>query len=168
VACALVDGAVGPDQLLEHGLADPVRQALAARVDVIHDPELEGVFPWHALAWVEVEAAHGRCARSEVLAARGDAEAPLSDDELTSKCTSLAEPVLGPDRARALVGAITALPAAANLSALVALLRPVDRQAAGDRRQAAGDSGRSTGGPTHAWRGRTNVRRGTQNVPERR
>src|SRR5918912_486501 len=76
VACALVDGAVGPDQVLEHGLADPDRQALAARVDVIHDPALEGAFPQQALAWVEVEAADGRCARSEVLAARGDVEAP--------------------------------------------------------------------------------------------
>src|SRR5919202_2389572 len=48
VACALVDGAVGPDQVLEYGLADPVRRALAARVDVLHDPELEGVFPRQA------------------------------------------------------------------------------------------------------------------------
>ncbi|HKO25104.1 MAG TPA: MmgE/PrpD family protein, partial [Chloroflexota bacterium] len=163
VACALVDGAVGPDQVLEHGLADPVRQALAARVEMIHDPALEGVFPQRALAWVEVEAADGRRARSEVLAARGDAEAPLSDDELSSKCTSLAEPVLGPDRARALVGAIKALPDAANLDALVALLRPT-----GDRRQATGDSGRSTCNPTRKWRGRTNVRRGRRSVPERR
>ena len=115
---------------------------------------------------MEVEAADGRRARSEVLAARGDAEAPLSDDELSSKCTSLAAPVLGPERARALVGAIKALHDAANLGALVALLRPVDRPTAtGDRRQATGVD-RPAAPPTRS--ARTNVRRSTRSVPEGR
>lgn len=123
VACALIDGEVGPDQVLEHALEDPERRALASRIECFQDPALEEAFPAKALAWVEVEASNGRCARSEVLAAQGDAEAQLSDEELTRKFRRLAEPVLGAGRAGELARAIHELPQAPSLDALARLLR---------------------------------------------
>ncbi len=122
VACALIDGEVGPDQVLEHALEDPTRRALAARVECFQDPELEKVFPAKALAWVEVEASNGRVARSKVLAAQGDAEACLSDTELTRKFRRLAEPVLGSGRTGELADSIQELPQAPSLDAFTRLL----------------------------------------------
>lgn len=127
VACALIDGVIGPDQMLEQALTDPTRQALAARVETVHDPELERAFPAQALARVEIEASDGRRARSEVMAAQGDAEARPSDEEFTGKFESLAEPVLGSGRAAELTRAIQTLPEAADLDTLTALLRPPGR-----------------------------------------
>jgi 2-methylcitrate dehydratase PrpD len=127
VACALIDGIIGPDQMLEQALTDPTRQALAARVETVHDPELERAFPAQALARVEIEASDGRRARSEVMAAQGDAEARPSDEEFTGKFESLAEPVLGSGRAAELARAIQTLPEAADLDTLTALLRPPGR-----------------------------------------
>ena len=124
VACALIDGEVGPDQVLGHVLDDPDRRMLADRVELFQDPELEEAFPAKALAWVEIEALDGRSARSEVLAARGDAKARLSEEELTHKFGSLAEPVMGSDRVEKLARAIHTLPGARNLDALAGLLRP--------------------------------------------
>lgn len=123
VACALVDNAVGPDQVLEHGLADPARRALAARVEMVQDPEIERSFPDQALAWVEIEVSDGRRARSRVLAARGDADEPLPDAELVGKFRNLSDPALSPDRAEELVSAIQTLPGAASLGALIDRLR---------------------------------------------
>ena len=123
VACALIDGEVGPDQVLEHTLEDPERRALASRIECFQDPELEEAFPERALAWVEIEASDGRTARSKVLTARGEAEARPSDEEITQKFGRLVEPVLGPGPTEELADSIRELPQAPNLNALTSLLR---------------------------------------------
>jgi 2-methylcitrate dehydratase PrpD len=124
VACALLDGAVGAEQVLGPALADPARQALAARVEVVHDPALEEPFPARALAWAEVIAHDGRRARSAVMAARGDADVPLTDGEIARKFMHLAEPVVGRGAAEALAAGVEALPEAPDVRQLTALLRP--------------------------------------------
>jgi len=128
VACALVDGEVGPDQVLEGALEDPDRRALATRVELTQEPALEEAFPAKALAWVEVETSDGRSARSKVLAAQGDAEARPSDEELTRKFWRLVEPVLGAARTGELVHAIQELPQIPDLDTLTRLLRTGDQE----------------------------------------
>lgn len=115
MACALIDGAVRPDQVLEDNLADPAHRSLSARVEIAHDPGPEKAFPKRALARVEVESSDGRRAGSGVLAARGDAESPLSRAEMAKKFRSLCDPVLGPDHAEELFYAIQELPKATDL-----------------------------------------------------
>jgi 2-methylcitrate dehydratase PrpD len=124
IACALIDGAVGPEQVIEEGLDDPARRKLAARVEVVADAELEEAFPEQALAWVEVETTEGRRARSEISAARGDVGTPLRDEELAEKFRGLADPVLGSDRTNRLASAIRGLPDSPNLDEISGLLRP--------------------------------------------
>jgi 2-methylcitrate dehydratase PrpD len=124
VACALVDGAVGPDQVLEAALGDPVRRSVAERVEIAHDADLEQAFPERALAWVELEARDGRRARSPVVAAPGDVESPLTDEEVERKFHLLADPVLGAGRAAAVVREVRRLPDAGDTGGLMALLRP--------------------------------------------
>lgn len=123
VAAALLDGDVGPDQVLEDALADPARRALAARVEVLLDPALERAFPEQALAWVEIDTYDGRQSRSEVLAAPGGAETPPTDAALRRKFDRLVGPVLGQDRTDALAATIRTLAAAPDVHDLSRLLR---------------------------------------------
>src|SRR5918999_123052 len=116
IACALIDGVVGPEQVSEKNLADPARRELAARVEVVADAELERAFPEQALAWVEIETTEGGRARSKILAAQGDAGSLFRDRELTMKFRNLTDPALGADRAKKLASAIRGLPESASLS----------------------------------------------------
>jgi 2-methylcitrate dehydratase PrpD len=124
VACALIDGVVGPEQVAGESLADPARRELAARVEVVVDDELEKVFPEQALAWVEIETTQGSSARSKISAAPGDKGTPLRNEELATKFGDLTDPVLGSDRAKKLASAIEELPDSPNLDEMTGLLRP--------------------------------------------
>jgi 2-methylcitrate dehydratase PrpD len=124
VACALIDGVVGPEQVAEERLADPARRELAARVELIVDAELEKAFPERALAWVEIETTEGSRARSSISAARGDAGTLFSDGDLIDKFRSLTDPMLGAERAKKLASAVQRLPDAVNLEGITELLRP--------------------------------------------
>jgi 2-methylcitrate dehydratase PrpD len=135
IACALIDGVVGPEQVIGESLADPAHRELAARVEVVADAELERAFPEQALAWVEIETTEGGRARSKVLAAQGDAGTRFNDTELIKKFRDLTEPVLGSDRAKKLASAIERLPEASNLDEITGLLRPVASSTAARRIQ---------------------------------
>jgi 2-methylcitrate dehydratase PrpD len=124
IACALIDGVVGPEQVTGESLTDPARRELAARVEVVADAELERAFPEQALAWVEIETTEGSHACSEVSAAPGDAGTPFRDRGLAKKFRDLTDPVLGADRAKTLVSAIEGLPDSPNLNEMIDLLRP--------------------------------------------
>jgi 2-methylcitrate dehydratase PrpD len=128
VACALIDGVVGPEQVTGASLTDPARRGLAARVEIVVDTELEEAFPERALAWVEIETTEGSRSRSGILAARGDAGMRLCDQELTEKFRTLADPLLGSDRAKKLASAVQRLPESPNLSEMTSLLRPASTQ----------------------------------------
>ncbi len=124
VACALIDGVVGPEQVSGESITDPARRRMAARVEVVVDAELEEAFPEKALAWVEVETIDGSRARSGILAARGDPDAPLHDGELTKKFRDLTDPLLGPERAGKLASAVQGLAESPDLSEMTSLLGP--------------------------------------------
>jgi 2-methylcitrate dehydratase PrpD len=128
VAAALAAGRVGADEVLEEGLGDPERQALAARIGMCVDPALEAEFPRQALAWVEIETKDGRHARSDVVRARGDPDTPLSDADLAVKFGQLTEPVLGRDKSAQLARAIYALPESTSLNLRAAKIRPRTRR----------------------------------------
>src|SRR5918998_4395882 len=124
VACALIDGVVGPEQVTGESLTDTARRELAARVELVVDPELERAFPEQALAWVEIQTTGGSRARSNISAAPGDAETPLGDEELADKFRRLTDPVLGADLAERLASVIRELPASVSLKEITKLLRP--------------------------------------------
>jgi 2-methylcitrate dehydratase PrpD len=123
VACALIDGVVGPEQVSERSLTDPARRELAARVEVVVDAKLDKAFPDQALAWVEIETTEGGCARSGISAAQGDPGTLFRDKELIDKFSTLADPVLGSDCAKKLVSAIHTLPDSPSLNEIIDLLR---------------------------------------------
>ena len=127
IACALIDGVVGPEQVTGESLADPARRELAARVELIVDADLEKAFPEQALAWVEIESTGGSRARSSISAARGDAGTLFSDRDLINKFRSLTDPVLDANRAEKLASAVQRLPDSVNLIGITELLRTATR-----------------------------------------
>ena len=119
VAAALLDGEVGPAQVLPPRLEAPELRSLLDRVSVEVAPEFEAEFPAKAPAEVVVETADGEIFRSGRIEALWEPPDTLpSDEELEAKFRWLVNPVLGNQRCDRLVSMIWALdehPDARNL-----------------------------------------------------
>ena len=86
--CLALCAAQGPDALVPiqpASLDDDTVLALAERITVHHDPELEPLFPERSPAWVRVQLADGNSFTSPITDPRGDPRRPLSWDALQSK-----------------------------------------------------------------------------------
>jgi 2-methylcitrate dehydratase PrpD len=122
VAAALLDGAVGPDQVLPPRLFDRDVLELAARLEVEVAPEFEERFPDRAMAAVEITTGDGRRFDSGTVEARWEPPDTLpSDDELHEKFLWLAGPVLGRSRAQDLLQLIRGFDRVRDARQLIAL-----------------------------------------------
>lgn len=107
VAAALLDGEVGPAQVLPPRLHDPRLLALLDRVCAEVAPEFEAEFPAKAPAEVIVETKAGTSFRSGRIEALWEPPATLpSDADLEAKFRWLAAPVIGEGRVENLVESI--------------------------------------------------------------
>jgi len=107
VAAALLDGEVGPAQVLPPRLQAPELLSLLDRVSTEIAPEYEAEFPAKAPAEVVVETADGGVFRSGRIEALWEPPATLpSDQELEDKFRWLVKPVLGPRLCDQLVSTI--------------------------------------------------------------
>jgi 2-methylcitrate dehydratase PrpD len=98
IAAALLDGEVGPRQVLPPRLFDADIVSLMARVETEVDPACEAAFPAQALAQVIVETDDGRELASGRMAAGWEPPDALPPDgELMKKFRWLVDPVLGAD-----------------------------------------------------------------------
>jgi 2-methylcitrate dehydratase PrpD len=103
VAAALLDGDVGPAQVLPPRLYDPDLLALLDKVSTEAAPEFEAEFPAKAPAEVVVETIDGQVYRSGRIDALWEPPHTLpSDQELEAKFLWLTGPVLGTLRSQAL------------------------------------------------------------------
>lgn len=121
-AAALHFGDLGPDRLAS--AADPIIQALGAKVTVESDPDLDRQFPAACPAIVEVRTVDGRTYTQEVKYRRGNPENPLTDAELEAKFRQLAEPHLGPSRASAVIQRVWSLEQVTHVRDLISLFQP--------------------------------------------
>jgi 2-methylcitrate dehydratase PrpD len=107
VAAALVDGEVGPRQVLPPRLGDRSLLALADRISVEVEEDYEKAFPAKARAEVVIRTVDGRVFSSGTVEARWEPPDTLpADEELQDKFLRLAEPVLGGQRSQELVARI--------------------------------------------------------------
>ncbi|MCS7040805.1 MAG: MmgE/PrpD family protein, partial [Caldilineales bacterium] len=106
IAAALIDGELGPRQVLPPRLFDPDLLALADRVEVEVEPDYEAAFPARAFADVTLHTRDGRELRSGRTEAPWDASQPPTDEALRAKFLQLTTPVLGAARAQALADRI--------------------------------------------------------------
>ena len=121
-ALGLANGRLELADFEDERVADPRMRALAARVEVVHDPSLDAAFP---KAWphrVSVTMRDGQRYESMVEQPPGAQARPLPPELAREKFLSLAEPVLGRDRALALADAIRSAEEIVNIRELRPLL----------------------------------------------
>jgi 2-methylcitrate dehydratase PrpD len=105
LAAYLVRGQVGAEEISAQGLADAEVGAMTSRIRLSEDAALSARFPAERIAIVEIRTTDGRVLSSAQRAARGDPEAPLSDEEIAQKFRALARH-LAPARVRAIEEAV--------------------------------------------------------------
>lgn len=122
IAAALLDGEVGPRQVLPPRLFDADVVSLMARVETEVDPACEAAFPAQALAQVIVETDDGRKLASGRMAAGWEPpDTPPSDGELMKKFHSLVDPVLGAEEGERLAQTVWALEGESDARTLIDL-----------------------------------------------
>lgn len=126
VAAALVFGDVGADELAERALRDSRVNRVVAATRLVEDEAFSRRFPAERYARVRITLRDGRVLASTDAVARGSAENPLTDTELSRKYVALSEPTLGATRATRIAEAVATLDRMGSVSALLEdLLSPV-------------------------------------------
>jgi 2-methylcitrate dehydratase PrpD len=98
LAAAILHGEVGMAQIDGAGLADEAVLKLSHAIELVEDEAMSARFPDERVARVIIGLSDGRVLESDILAAAGDPEDPLSDEQLAAKFESLAGPVLGAEK----------------------------------------------------------------------
>jgi 2-methylcitrate dehydratase PrpD len=96
LAVALATGDFTPADLDADRREDPSVLALADRVELVADPDLDARFPAECLARVQLRTDDGRSVSSDVTRPRGARERPLSDAEVRAKAADLFVPSVPP------------------------------------------------------------------------
>lgn len=91
MAAMLTYDMVGPAQVSDDAVNDPRLIELIGRMQAVVEPDIQRRFPAEALAEVEVVLKNGQTLRSGLVAARGDAHIPLSNEEVFAKFRFLTE-----------------------------------------------------------------------------
>jgi 2-methylcitrate dehydratase PrpD len=111
-------------------LDDPAVQEIAEKVHVSNWPEADERFTQgmrggtrEMIARVQLTLVSGEALTQEVRTPKGSPQYRLTDQELTDKFLSLAEPVLGPGKAEQIIDAVFRLDAIDNVQELTASLR---------------------------------------------
>jgi len=123
VASALINGSCWREQYTEEKIKDANVLALAAKVDVVKDDELDALYDEKWPAIVEARTKDGRLlsARRDIM--KGEPEDPVSDSELKRKFDSLAKDAVSAGRAEKIWQAVFRLEELKSLSELTGLLR---------------------------------------------
>ncbi|MCH7738225.1 MAG: MmgE/PrpD family protein [Chloroflexi bacterium] len=124
VATAVVHNDTGITAFYEDRLHDPTTLALARRVDIVADPEMDLRRYDYPAARVAISLKDGRTLTEDVTAHHGDAQNPASREELEGKFNFLARDVLGDGGAARVVETVGYLDALGNVRELTRLLKP--------------------------------------------
>ncbi len=85
VAACLMDGELGPGQLRENRMADPALLALADRVAVVTDDELNAAYPEKTASRITIEFQNGNTVSHQVDRPLGDPRVPMDAAALMAK-----------------------------------------------------------------------------------
>lgn len=99
VACMIVRGTIGPNELAAETLNDPDILRISRATDLIDDPELTARSVEKRWAEVALILKDGRRLQGAPMTPRGDVDLPLSDAEISAKFHLLADTTLGTARA---------------------------------------------------------------------
>ena len=122
-ALAVTGDPADPASYAPAAIHEPGRRALAARVEVFTDTQMEAAYPRHYGARVELELADGRRLSGARLDPHGMPADPCTDEERVAKFRRLARRVLGPAAVDALAQAVERAPTLSSLHPITAPLR---------------------------------------------
>lgn len=122
VAALLVRGSVGPSEIDGAALADPEILRLSTMIELVDDPRFSALFPAERWAEAEIVLADGRRLVSQPAVARGSAENPLTDAEISEKFHGLMRAAGLGDRAHEIEERIMTIDTAPSLAPLMAAL----------------------------------------------
>ena len=108
VATAITHGSVRLDAFSDARLTNPETSALARKVELYLDEEIDAEFPHKRMARITLETNDGRVFEHFQPTRKGDPELPLSDEDISAKYRELAAPVMG-DGGEALLEALWSL-----------------------------------------------------------
>lgn len=123
IAVALTFGKAWREQYTMELIRNPDIQALAQKVDVTADDELEALYDEKWPSIVEVETTDGRTLSSRFDLPKGEPEHPLSDEQLKEKFMSLATDAVSEQRAEQIWNTVFALDELDDVEQLTALLK---------------------------------------------
>ena len=106
VAVAAIYGEFGPDQLDEKYFNDEETTTLMKKIHILKDLKIEKRFPEQCLAEIEIITNQGKVYNSGVIAAKGDWDCPLSEQELENKFIAITRGVLSEKETNSLIGMV--------------------------------------------------------------
>jgi 2-methylcitrate dehydratase PrpD len=122
-ALALLGDPADPAMYAAEVIDDPDRRALARRIEILVDPQMEAAYPRHYGARVELELASGERKTGVVLDPHGMPADPCTPGELLAKFTGLAGRVKTRPEIEALMTTVCGAASLPSVSTLAALLR---------------------------------------------
>jgi len=127
-AAAIIHGRAGEGEFSDAAVAQPDAVALRQRVSAVADGAIA-----EDAADVTIARRDGSVVHVFVEHALGSLERPMSDEDLRRKFHGLVDPVLGAQRADALIGGCAAISACTDLASLIGLARPAQAPSARPR-----------------------------------
>ncbi len=122
IAAAILDGEVGPGQVLEPRLLDSDIRQMMDRISITAHERFQKSFPQKAESEVEITTKQGQVYSSGVMSARWDPHSTFpTDQELEDKFLWLASPVLGDSKATNLGNLIWAFEKEESLDQFISL-----------------------------------------------
>ena len=122
-ALALAGDPTDPAMYLEKVIDDPERRALARRVELYVDPEMEAAYPRHYGSRIELVLANGECRTSFVLDPHGFPGDPVTDAERIEKFTRLARHARPAGRVDDIIRAVQRADALSSVRELMEMIR---------------------------------------------
>lgn len=122
LAAVTVHGTLRPEAVTAGGLNDKAVQEMSSLVQLRTDAAIEARFPSERLARVTYVLRDGTRLTSDAMPARGDAERPLTDEEVILKFRELGEALGAPDRAQAIELEVGQLAIRTDVSMLLDLI----------------------------------------------
>lgn len=127
IAAALVEGAVGPEQVLDENLSKGAILELAAKVAVSEEQSLDHEFPERCLCELELRLKDGRILSSGIAGSPGDPDDPLSTMDMEQKFKQLAVTVLSAAKAEEIRELVWRLDKVDNLEPLLEFISTTEK-----------------------------------------
>ena len=122
IAVAVADGNVLPDSFSDEKLVDERIWDLLAKIKVISDPEIDGLFPATKRARVSITTLEGGTYTAQVDYAKGSPQNPMSDEEIIAKFRANTDGVVRKNRQDEIIAATWAFDKIEDLGDYMRLL----------------------------------------------